>query len=498
MKQDAKADAIDLKSKLVRLQASWKRTPNPSYKTRLDRLARLYAAIKDNEERLINAMVADFSNRSRTECKAFDFSIALHEIVHLKRHLRKWMRPRRASVPLHLQPARARIIPQPLGVVGVISPWNFPIFLSVPPLAAALAAGNQAMLKPSELSPRTSEVLKDVLEAAFSADELVVVTGGPAIGAEFASLPFDHLVFTGSTAVGRKVAQSAAPNLTPVTLELGGKSPAIVTPSADLDVAAERIIFGKTGNAGQMCVAPDYALVPREKLNLFVSKLEGVMKAFYPAGTASNEYTAIISDRHKARLDAMIAQAKSLGGETKTIQLDDNETNPSIRKVVPTIVVNPDLSQPIMQEEIFGPILPVIAYDTQEEALSFVQEEDRPLALYIFGTQRSDIRFWLKHSISGGVCVNEVALHLLTPNLPFGGVGASGMGSYHGKHGFDQLSHLKAVFTQTKLNGVFVFSPPVTGLKKKIASVATRLMEGRMPKPGPKPDLVDPVQDDLP
>lgn len=486
MKQDV-AVVKDMKAQFANLQAAYKRSPNPDYRTRVDRLARLYAAIKENEDRLISAMMADFSHRSRGECKAFDISITLHEIVHIKKHLRRWMRTRKVATPLHFFPARSRIIPQPLGVVGVISPWNFPIFLSIPPLAAALAAGNQAMFKPSELSPKTSDVLKEILEARFSSDELVVVTGGPAIAAEFSSLPFDHLLFTGSTAVGRKVAEAAAKNLTPVTLELGGKSPSIVTTSADLDLAARRIAFGKTANAGQMCVSPDYALVPRDKMDVFVAKVEAALKTFYPTGSESDEYTAIITDRHKDRLEAMVDEAMKAGGDTKIIRTQPNANDKKSRKVAPTIVVDPDLSHTLMQEEIFGPILPVVPYDTKEEALEFVQAQERPLALYIFGTAKSDIDFWLKNSIAGGGAVNEVALQLLIPNLPFGGVGSSGMGAYHGKHGFDRFSHLKGVFMQPKLNGVFAFEPPVKGFKKTISDIASKIMEGRMPKPGPRP-----------
>lgn len=448
--------------------------PYPSYETRLDRLKRLEIALEKNQQRLMEAMSADFSYRSEMDCQALDIMPTVGLIHYTRRRLRKWMRTRRVPMPLYLMPARARIMPQPLGVVGVISPWNFPIYLSLPPVATAIAAGNRVMLKPSELSPATSQAMSDMIGSAFSEDEIAVVLGDAAVASEFSTLPFDHLMFTGSTAVGRKVAMAAAKNLTPVTLELGGKSPAVVTPSADLDRAARRIAWGKVANAGQVCVSPDYALVPRPLMGAFAGKLEQVLREFFPDGTASKGYSAIISERHRARLEDMVTEAGTSGAQI--IRLPDTEKDKSVRKIAPAIVVNPDQSLTVMREEVFGPILSIIPYDKPEEAAAFVAGRDRPLALYIFAERQDDIDFWLRNSHSGGVCVNETTLHVAVDGLPFGGVGASGMGAYHGDRGFETFSHMKSVFIQPKLNGVFIFDPPVVGWKRRLADLVMKIV----------------------
>ncbi|MEM9576311.1 MAG: aldehyde dehydrogenase family protein [Pseudomonadota bacterium] len=487
MKEFSLNQTADMHTALARLKAAYLNEPNPSYEVRVDRLTRLYGGLRKYADQLVDAMSQDFSHRSAGESRTLDVITSLGEVHHSKRKLKKWMKARKVPTPLHLLPARSRIIPQPLGVVGIISPWNFPIFLTIPPIATALAAGNRVMLKPSELSPKTSEVLKTMLEEFFSADEVVVITGGPQVAAEFSAMRFDHLLFTGSTGVGRKVAVNAAQNLTPVTLELGGKSPVIVTPSANLDRAADRVAWGKSANSGQICISPDYALVPRDKMGEFAVKLEDKFAEFFPEGTASSDYSAIITERHRDRLMAMTEEARASGAGIRCMA--HTETNEDIRKVAPTIVVNPDTSLTVMREEVFGPILSIIPYDTQEEALKFVQERERPLALYIFSEDREETDFWLSQSISGGVCVNEVVFHATVDSLPFGGVGESGMGAYHGDRGFETFSHMKSVFIQPKLNAAFAFNPPHTGVKKVIVNVAKKVIARNMPAPGPKPAL---------
>jgi coniferyl-aldehyde dehydrogenase len=348
------------------------------------------------------------------------------------------------------------------------------VFLALPPMADAIAAGNLVMLKPSELTPKTSEVLQRILHAAFSRDELVVITGGPDVAAEFSELPFDHLIFTGSTAVGRKVAVAAAKNLTPVTLELGGKSPTIITPSADMKRASRRVAFGKCTNAGQICIAPDYALVPRVKVEEFVIALEDAIQNFYPQGISTPEYSAIISDRHKVRLETLAKDAEKSGA--RVIRLGENVPGGNSRKLAPTIIIDPDTKLKVMQEEVFGPILSIIPYDTPQQALDFVTARDRPLALYVFAKDRKDQEFWLYQSISGGVCVNETAFHVVCDTLPFGGVGASGIGAYHGAKGFETFSHMKSIFIQPRLNAAFAFDPPLTGLKKRISEILHKII----------------------
>ncbi|WP_460272254.1 coniferyl aldehyde dehydrogenase [Celeribacter sp. ULVN23_4] len=439
---------------------------------RMDRLDRLATALLAAESRLITAMSDDFSHRPTIESRLYDIDLVIGEIRHAKRHLKRWMKVLRAPVPLIYKPARAEIRPQPLGVVGIISPWNFPVQLALSPMVAALAAGNRVMLKPSELTPRTSEELASLIEDAFTPEEIATVTGGPEVAAAFSALPFDHLFFTGSTSVGRKVAEAAARNLTPVTLELGGKSPAVVMPSADLDKAGRRIAWGKAMNAGQVCVAPDYVLVPRKKMLPMADAIMGAFMHFFPEGPDSPDYAAIVSDRHLARLDAMVKEAEDRGA--KTFRLEGDTGN--ARKFAPTVVLDPPEDIALMQEEIFGPILPLIPYDDPQEALDFVAARDHPLALYVFSEDKNDQEMWLDRSISGGVTVNDTAIHVGFGTLPFGGVGPSGQGAYHGHTGFETFSHLKPVVRQAKWNGMAIAEPPFKGWRNRALKVMRKLM----------------------
>ncbi len=471
--QQADSNGVDLSSAYENVRAAFAAEPYAEMAVRRDRLKRLEAALLDYADALVDAMSEDFSYRSPVESRLFDITASLGEIRFARRNLKRWMKTRRVRTPLHLLPARGRILPQPLGVVGIISPWNFPVFLALPPLATALAAGNRVMLKPSELSPRTSAVLAEMLSNTFSPEEVAVVTGGPDVAQAFSSLPFDHLLFTGSTAVGRKVALAAAQNLTPVTLELGGKSPAIITPSADLDRAAKRIAWGKAASAGQLCVSPDYVLVPRSQIDALAQKILSAWQAQYPQGSDSVDYSAIVTDRHLQRLNDMVTEAQSHGAEV--IQLPKG-SDPLRRKIPPTIVVDPSTDITVMQEEVFGPILSLIPYDTQQDALDFVAGRDRPLALYIFAERSDDKELWLIGSHSGGVCVNDVVIHVGCDTLPFGGVGASGSGAYHGDRGFETFSHMKSVLSQTKLNGTFLAVPPYGPVKRKVWELIERFI----------------------
>ncbi|MBW6418591.1 coniferyl aldehyde dehydrogenase [Celeribacter sp. PS-C1] len=455
-----------------RQKAAQRGQPVVDLALRLDRLTRLQEALLAAEPALIAAMSDDFSYRPAIESRLYDIDLVLGEIRQAKRHLKRWMRVRSAPVPLVYKPARAEIRPQPLGIVGIISPWNFPVQLALAPMVAALAAGNRVMLKPSELTPRTSKALAEMLGSAFSPEEVTTITGGPEVAQAFSALPFDHLFFTGSTSVGRKVAAAAARNLTPVTLELGGKSPAVIMPSADLDRAGRRIAWGKAMNSGQVCVAPDYVLVPRKKMLPIADAIMGGFMHFFPEGPGSEDYAAIISERHHARLSAMLAEAETRGAQMFHLEGPTGDA----RKFAPTLVLDPPQDIALMQEEIFGPILPIIPYDDPQEALAFVAARHHPLALYIFSEDKDEQELWLDHSISGGVTINDVAIHVGFGTLPFGGVGASGQGAYHGRAGFETFSHLKPVVRQAKRNGMALAEPPFKGWRKRSLGMMRKLM----------------------
>ena len=450
--------------------------PMPGLETRRDRLQRLLKGLEVREEAFTQAISADFRQRSAFETANYDITVTLADIKYQIRNLARWMRIRKRSVPLHLMPGRARIVPQPLGVVGIISPWNFPVFLSLSPVAGAIAAGNRVMLKPSEWTPKTSALLAELASEAFEPDEFAVFEGGIETGRAFSELPFDHLLFTGSTRVAKEVSNSAAKNLTPLTLELGGKSPALVCPSANLKRAAERIVFGKLANAGQICIAPDYVFVERAKFHDFIEMLQTYIKKAYPRLNNNPDYTSIISADHFSRLNRMIEEAREDGAEIISINPDGETLEPSARKIPPTLILRPNPTLSVMQEEIFGPILPVLSYEKIEEAIEFVQNRARPLALYLFTEKARERERILRETISGGVAVNEVLFHCVSEILPFGGVGASGMGSYHGQAGFDTFSHLKPVFIQPRFNFNFFLVPPITPMKRLFAKIFRKLV----------------------
>ncbi len=365
-------------------------------------------------------------------------------------------------------------MPQPLGVIGIIVPWNYPLYLAVPPLAAALAAGNRAMVKLSEFTPAYSALMQRLLGEAFSADEVAVVTGGPEIAAQFSALPFDHLLFTGSTPVGRKVMAAAAPNLTPVTLELGGKSPGVVTPGYPLAHAAERILVGKLLNAGQTCIAPDYVLVHRPDLEAFVQAAQQRARRMYPGGLADPNYCSIVNDRQYRRLLAEVEEAQRKG--SRSVALFEGEPRDDAQhRLAPLLLLDPPADARVMTEEIFGPVLPVVPYDTVEQAMHFVRERPRPLALYWFDRDRARTETAMRELPAGGMTVNDTLLHIAQEDLPFGGVGASGMGHYHGRWGFETFSKLKPVFLQSPVNALALFLPPYSPLARRMLHWMKRL-----------------------
>lgn len=465
--------ALSVANRHQEMRAAYLADPNPDYGKRMDRLKRLEKALLAYEGRLIEAMQSDFSFRSINECRNFDITTSLGELHFAMKNLKRWLRPRRYRMPIHLLPARARGIPQPKGVVAIISPWNYPVYLTMSPIVPALAAGNRVILKPSEVSPNTSNVLRDMLTECFDPLEISVFTGGADVASAVTEQPFDHIFFTGSTQVGRIVAEAAARNLVPVTLELGGKSPCIVGDSADLDRAARRITFGKGVNAGQTCVAPDYVLVPRQKTAAFVAAAEKWMRHFYPTFDGNPDYSAIISDRHRDRLNKLVKDAEA--GGARVVRLAP--TGQSQRRTEPPVfVIDPPADSAIMREEIFGPVLPIVSYDGAEEARAFVMTRDRPLAMYVFAESASERDFWLNQTIAGGVCVNEVMFHVAADSMPFGGIGKSGIGSYHGEDGFTTFSHIKSVLYQPKFNGAFMLEPPMTGLKARMADIFRKLV----------------------
>jgi coniferyl-aldehyde dehydrogenase len=431
--------------------------PAPTPDQRIDSLMRLRAAIAENEARFEAVISADFGHRSATETTIAETLFLLGEIKHAAKHVKSWMAPRRIATALQFMPAKNRLLPQPLGVVGIIAPWNYPLQLTLAPAIGAIAAGNRVMIKPSELTPRFSALLREIISAKFGPAEMVVTGVEDEIAKAFATLPFDHLVFTGSTRVGRLVAEAAGRNLTPVTLELGGKSPAIVHNSADLDEAAERIAYAKLMNAGQTCIAPDYAFVPDASVRDFADKVQSHMRRMFGTDPSNKDYTSIISDRHYARLAELAADAAAKGADV--IQPDQAAWK-SLRKFPPTVVVGATPDMAIMQEEIFGPLLPVIGYREPQEPIAYVNRHDRPLALYWFGRDaraRDDV---LSRTVSGGVTVNDCLFHFTQINQPMGGVGASGSGAYHGEWGFNTLSKLKPVFYRSALNRLADLYPP--------------------------------------
>jgi len=452
--------AASMQTAFERQQAAQEAEPYPDLATRRRRLSALEALVADNLERIAQAINQDFSRRPERETRLLEGFPALAGIRHAKRHLARWMRPRRRAASRWLLPGRTLLLPQPLGVVGIVSPWNYPLLLSLAPLTAALAAGNRAMLKLSEVTPRTAAELAALLAKYFREDEVAAVQGDAAVGAAFSRLPFGHLLFTGAGRIGREVMHAAADNLTPVTLELGGKSPAIVAPGYPFDHAAERIVFGKCLNAGQTCVAPDYLLVPEGSERAMVEALRAATERLYPGLPLNKDYAHLVSDRHFQRLAAMLEEARAAGAEVVPLSSAMTAPDAARRRFPPFAIVDPPAGLKLMHEEIFGPLLPVLGYRNLDQAIEFVNARDRPLALYLFDRDAQRVRRVLERTLSGGVTVNDVLLHVGEESLPFGGVGASGMGAYHGRAGFDTFSKLRPVFLQSRWASTWMLNPP--------------------------------------
>jgi len=468
--------AIDniLNDVLKSQRAAFLRDGAPTLADRKADLLKLKNAFKERLPEFEKALDADFQGRSATETAILEGVALVQGINYLRRNLRRWMRPQKRHVEMQFWPGRARVLHQPLGVVGIMSPWNFPIGLSLMPLATAIAAGNRAMIKPSEHTPATSALLKQMLGEIFSAEQVAVVTGGPEIGAAFSSLAFDHLVFTGSTPVGKVVMRAASDNLVPVTLELGGKSPVIVENGSSLERAATSIAFGKLSNGGQICVAPDYALVHEGEIDRFVAAYDNAVRALYPAGPSDGDYTSVINERHYRRLQALLDDARAAGAQV--IEVGANPAAARLRPhtLAPTIVLGATDDMEIMKEEIFGPVLPIIGYRDLDEAILRINAGPRPLALYYFGHNGADTRKVLERTTSGNVTINDTLLHYAQDDLPFGGVGSSGMGAYHGIEGFKALSHAKGIFEQSRWNMTGVLRPPFGWITNVVSSFLLR------------------------
>jgi coniferyl-aldehyde dehydrogenase len=460
---DTAADTptAELRPTLDRLRAAWQAN-KPDAAQRRDDLQRLRDALKRRLDDMAAAISADFGQRAKAESLIADGMTVLNEIDHLRKHVRGWMKPRRVGVGWRFLPARAEIRAEPVGVVGVIAPWNYPVNLALAPLATAIAAGNHVYLKPSEHTPRSAAFLRELLAEVFPEDRVAVAEGGADVGSAFAALPFDHLVFTGSTAVGRKVMAAAAQNLTPVTLELGGKSPAIVCEDYPVEQAAARLATGKWFNGGQTCIAPDYVLVPADKRDALVNALRAEVQARYGTAFANaGDYTRIINDAQYARLQGYVDDAKARGLEV----IQFGESDPAQRLFAPVLVLEPGDDAKVMQEEIFGPVFPIRSVASLDSAIAYVNAHDRPLALYPFSHDRASVEKILRETLAGGVSVNDTLFHFAISSLPFGGVGPSGMGAYHGRAGFDAMSKQLPVFWQARRTGGDLLRPPYSKAK---------------------------------
>ncbi|MFN7178949.1 coniferyl aldehyde dehydrogenase [Hyphomonas sp.] len=455
-----------MRSLLDRQKAAHLRDGIPSAAKRIEWLDKSIDLLVTHGAALNDAMCADFGHRSKDQSNLTDIAGSIGALKFAKANLAKWMRPekRKVEFPLGLLGSKAELQFQPKGVIGVISPWNFPVNLTFTPLAGVFAAGNRCMIKPSEFTEATSELMKSLIAKYYSPEECVVVTGGPEVGGEFTRLPFDHILFTGATSIAHHVMRAAADNLVPLTLELGGKSPVILGRSADMQKAASRIMAGKTLNAGQICLAPDYAFVPKEKTQDFIGAATRAVETMYASGLKDNDdYTSVINQRHYDRIMGYVEDARAKGAQVVEINpKSENFAQQPHHKIPPTLIVDPTDDMKVMQDEIFGPILPIKSYGDAKDAVAYINAHPRPLGLYYFGEDQAERELVLNNTTSGGVTVNDVIFHVAQEDLPFGGVGPSGMGAYHGREGFYEFSHKKAVYTQTGSELLAMMRPPYT------------------------------------
>ena len=444
-----------------------------SVETRKDWIDRCIALLIKYQNEIAEAISEDFGHRSTESSLLADVAGSIGSLKSAKENIKKWVKPEKRKVTpsiLGLLGAKLRLEYQPLGTVGVISPWNFPVTLTFGPLGSIFAAGNRAMIKPSEFTPKTSELMKKMFEEAFSEEEVAVFTGGPDLGEAFSSLPFDHLLFTGATSIAKHVMRAASENLVPVTLELGGKSPVIISKKSNFEVSVNRVMAGKTMNAGQICLAPDYVFIPKDKKEEFISQSKKVVTDMYPSLKDNPDYTSVINQRHYDRLQGYVEEAKEKGFEVIEINPSNEDfSQQAYHKIPPTLIVDPDDSLSVMKEEIFGPILSVKTYDSIKDTVDYINSKDRPLGLYYFGDDKEEMQNVLENTTSGGVTINDVVFHVGQDNAPFGGVGPSGTGSYHGVEGFKNFSHTKTIYTQSKFDGLFGLFRPPFGSKAKSA-----------------------------
>lgn len=462
-------DTMELETLLARQKQAYLADGLPSVELRIERLKRLEALLVEHQREWVEAIDADFAGRPATQTR-MEILGALESIRHARKHVRAWMKPERRALPLfmRLTGARAEVFYQPLGVVGVVSPWNFPLVLSLGALGGVFAAGNRVMLKPSELTPATSTLLKRLLDEAFADDPLALTTvlGGPEVGAVFSALPFDHLLFTGAPSVAHHVMRAAAQNLVPLTLELGGKCPVVIGDEADWNLAVDRIMWGKIQNAGQICLAPDYVMVPRARVDEFVRRAREQMQGWYHQARGNPAFCSIINERHYQRLHGYIEEAQQRGVRLEAL-LPESEGSDD-RRITPTLFIEPDADLGVMQEEVFGPLLSVLPYDNLEQCIAFINTRPRPLALYYFGSDRDAQRQLRERTTSGGFTVNDIASHAAAEDLPLGGIGNSGMGRYHGRDGFVNFSHAKAVMVQRRISLARLFNPPYSRKQERM------------------------------
>ncbi len=441
-------------------KAAFERQRHRPLAERRNDIEKLETAVRERGEDLIKAVSADYGRRAPNETLIAEVSYLLACGRHARKQLPRWMDAVPKPLEMTLKPGKAYVRREPKGVAGIVAPWNYPVQLALAPLIAALSAGCRAMIKPSEYTPRTAELLREIVEQLYSEDHVAVITGGPEVAQAFTALPFDHLFYTGSTQIGRHVARAAAENLTPVTLELGGKSPAVVAADVDIADAAKPIAWGKYFNAGQTCVAPDYALVPKGKEKAFADAVIRHASEMWPDPAANDQYTAIVSQRHYDRIARLVEDAREAGATILQSQEPKPASNDGARIYPPTVVLDPPLESGLMKEEIFGPVLPVLSHDGLEDAARFINERDRPLALYVFAKAKPAARRVLRDTISGGAAVNMPLIHLSAEELPFGGVGASGYGSYHGEAGFLTFTHERSVLETPVWHPARMVMPP--------------------------------------
>ena len=466
--------AADMQAALEVQRKAFKANPYPAWEIRKARLTKLRDVIMANEDAIKQAISDDFGSRAGFETDFADIVSCYNEIKDYLDHGEKWMRPRKVSIALANKPGRGEIIPQPLGVVGIIVPWNYPLFLAVSPMIGAIGAGNTCMVKMSEYTPRFSQLFKEMMAEVFKPEEVYVATGGVDVAQAFSGLDFDHLLFTGSTSVARHIMRAASENLVPVTLELGGKSPVLVNDDADIDAIVPRIALGKMMNAGQTCIAPDYVMMPKARINAFSEAMIRQAETMYPTFAGNEDYTSVIADAHYARLQELLDDAEAKGATIRVAGDDDKQQLAKERRIPLTVVTDVNEDMRIMQEEIFGPLLPVVAKESLDEQIDYVQDHDRPLALYLFTRDDGAKDRVLLETHAGGVTVNDTMWHIAQKELPFGGVGPSGMGAYQGEKGFETFSHMKSVF-----------HPKTEGF---LANMKAKMMGGLMAPYGEKSD----------